>query len=192
MIMLLSLALIPLDVEIIQAVVSLRTPLVNWFMIYYTTYGNYIFALIEGLILIFSRKRNYRDILYLVLNSYAGWFIADRIVESLKNIVRRPRPYVLFNSIEPLVKSDGFSFPSGHSSAAWALALPFMMVINSHKVKFTLVLFATLISFSRVYCGVHFLSDVIFGGCIGYVISKSIFENVVAKQLEARDRLQQY
>ncbi|MCR8487307.1 MAG: phosphatase PAP2 family protein [Crenarchaeota archaeon] len=192
MIMLLSLALIPLDVEIIQAVVSLRTPLVNWFMIYYTTYGNYIFALIEGLILIFSRKRDYRDILYLVLNSYAGWFIADRIVESLKNIVRRPRPYVLFNSIEPLVKSDGFSFPSGHSSAAWALALPFMMVINSHKVKFALVLFATLMSFSRVYCGVHFLSDVIFGGCIGYVISKSIFENAVAKQLEARGRLQQY
>lgn len=190
--MLLSLALIPLDVEIIQAVVSLRTPLVNWFMIYYTTYGNYIFALIEGLILIFSRKRDYRDILYLVLNSYAGWFIADRIVESLKNIVRRPRPYVLFNSIEPLVKSDGFSFPSGHSSAAWALALPFMMVINSHKVKFALVLFATLMSFSRVYCGVHFLSDVIFGGCIGYVISKSIFENAVAKQLEARGRLQQY
>lgn len=186
LIILLSLALVSVDEEIIRVVISMRAPPIDWLMIYYTVYGNYVFALVEGLILLAIRKQKYKNFLYLVLNSYAGWFVADRIVESIKNIVRRPRPFVAFNSVEPLVVESGFSFPSGHSSAAWALALPFMLYAKSRTVRIALVIFAAMMSFSRVYCGVHFLSDVIFGGCIGYAVSKSIFDNITAKRLEIR------
>jgi len=180
-----SLVAIPFDMAIMRAVTSHRIPIINMFMMYYTMYGNYVFALIEGLILLRLKNRRFRNFLYLVLNSYFGWFIADRIVAAIKNIVRRPRPYIQDSSITPIVTAGGFSFPSGHSSAAWALTVPFILTARSRLIKLVLILFAILMSFSRVYCGVHFLSDIIFGGYIGYVVSKSIFENITAKKLSA-------
>jgi len=180
---LLSLLIIPLDMEIAEAVFSWRTPIMDTFMIYYTTYGNYIFALAEGMILLASKNKKFRYYLYLVLNSYFGWFVADRLVVAIKNIIRRPRPYVANPAITALAPVGGFSFPSGHSSAAWALATPFIVTTRSRITRFLLILFAVLMSFSRVYCGAHFVSDVIFGGCIGYIISKQIYDNITAEKL---------
>ena len=38
------------------------------------------------------------------------------------------------------------------------------------KFKYVWVIFASLVAFSRVYFGLHFLSDIIVGGLIGYII----------------------
>ena len=176
-------SVLPVDNLIVQTIFLHRHPMLNIFFIYYTIFGNYIFALIEGILLFAFKNDKFRRHLYLVLNSYAGWFIADRIVVAIKNLTRRLRPFISDPTITPLVSAGGFSFPSRHSCAAWALITPFLISTDSWSIRVLLILFAVLMSFSRVYCGVHYTSDIIIGACIGYAVSKLIFDNLTSKKI---------
>jgi undecaprenyl-diphosphatase len=89
---------------------------------------------------------------------------------TLKRIVDRPRPH-----LEPLVHGEGPSFPSGHPMAAIALwgLLPPIVALFTHKrllwwwsVAVSLTVIA-LVGMSRVYLGVHWLSDVVAALLLG-------------------------
>lgn len=66
-----------------------------------------------------------------------------------------------------------FSFPSGHSITAFALAL----VLGSFYPEFQvpLLVIATSIALSRIILGMHFLSDVLAGSAIGILIGYTCF-----------------
>jgi len=85
----------------------------------------------------------------------------------LKKTARRRRPC----AIEPhcwstLLPPDYFSFPSGHSLTAFAVAIPLSLAYPS--LLLGLVFCALSIAVSRVLLGMHFLSDVIAGCLIGF------------------------
>jgi len=92
----------------------------------------------------------------------------------LKVIFQRQRPYQLgIVSVMPVLEKASylvwnFSFPSFQAMLAFC-GIP-LLSKEFPKLKYIWVIFATLIAFSRVYFGLHFLSDVIFGGLIGYLI----------------------
>lgn len=85
----------------------------------------------------------------------------------LKNIVARPRPYTM---IEGLILAGpaewDWSFPSGHTGASFAVAVC-MLLLMSRKIGIPALILAILISFSRLYIGVHYPTDVICGALIG-------------------------
>ena len=85
----------------------------------------------------------------------------------LKNAVARIRPYDAVETIVPLVgKLSDYSFPSGHTCASFAAAMVYLkMLPKKYGVPF--VILAVLIAFSRLYVGVHYLTDVIGGLIIG-------------------------
>ncbi|MGY5452023.1 phosphatase PAP2 family protein [Agarivorans sp. MS3-6] len=87
----------------------------------------------------------------------------------LKQIFRRDRPQSLPVFICP---SDRFSFPSGHSAGAFVMAACVAEVFPSWAML--AFCWAGLIAFSRVLLGVHFVSDVIAGACLGLVIVYSL------------------
>jgi len=92
------------------------------------------------------------------------------LVNGLKGIINRDRPDVLH-----LVEAVGSSFPSGHAGAA-AAVWPAVALILGRTARRPVravfagvaVLIAVAVAASRALLGVHWLTDVVAGGVIGY------------------------
>lgn len=84
----------------------------------------------------------------------------------LKNVIARPRPFTLWPEMTLLIpEPHGFSCPSGHTTSSFAAATSIFLY---HKKWGALaLLWAALIGFSRMYFTVHYLTDVLFGICLG-------------------------
>ena len=81
-------------------------------------------------------------------------------------MIARPRPFDVIGGIELLIQAPtDFSFPSGHTSAAFAAAV--VMLMNRSNMKYCLLGFAVVMGFSRIYLHVHYLTDVIGGVAVG-------------------------
>lgn len=100
---------------------------------------------------------------------------AGATVLTVKEIVRRARPEAAYQAyIE-----TGFSFPSAHATLAAALYgslmyLAWRMIPSRYgrmAITAALALLIALIAFSRLYLGVHYLSDVIAGLLVGGIFA---------------------
>lgn len=99
--------------------------------------------------------------------------ITDQVTASLmKPFFERLRP-CHHPEIAPLVKLVGncggkYSFASSHAANTFGLASLFFFYERFFsKVGFLLILWAAVVSYSRVYLGVHFPGDILVGGLIG-------------------------
>lgn len=100
----------------------------------------------------------------------------------IKHIVKRVRPCHTLDDDEQLIDRPRFySFPSGHTTASFAMvgvALMRCKVITFMPI----LMLAMLIAFSRIYLRVHYLTDVIAGMILGLtcgICSVLIFNTVV-------------
>ena len=87
------------------------------------------------------------------------------ITELIRFFWERPRPFIENNVNLLLSHSATGSFPSGH--AAFFFALSAVVYFYNKKTGFFFFLASFLISISRVFCGVHWPSDIIAGAAIG-------------------------
>jgi membrane-associated phospholipid phosphatase len=89
---------------------------------------------------------------------------------TFKFLFHSPRPFWVSNDVKALVKETSFGIPSGHSLNAMALWGYFT---SASKNKWIRVIFISIIFFiglSRLYLGVHFITDVLSGWIIGLLI----------------------
>ena len=111
------------------------------------------------------------------------------ITQVLKHIIGRPRPKNFFLDLPvdmPIGKTyfdfftrnvDFHSFPSGH--AATIFVVGFVFAFFFPKIKYYIFLLFSTVAFSRVFIGVHFLSDIIAGlfvAYLGYFFTKLILK----------------
>ncbi len=84
----------------------------------------------------------------------------------VKNGLRRRRPQEALPGFRSLITaSDQFSFPSGHSSAAFLLATALLLVYGTAAAP--MYLWAGGVALSRVLLGVHFPGDIAAGALMG-------------------------
>jgi membrane-associated phospholipid phosphatase len=99
------------------------------------------------------------------------------VEQPIKALFRRRRPFI--DIVRALVvgrRPDGWSFPSGHSAAAFSGAWVLSTIWPSRAPLFFTL--AASVGFSRVYVGAHYPSDVISGAMSGLVIAEAIRRTV--------------
>ena len=90
----------------------------------------------------------------------------DGLVNLIKHAVERNRPFVTLNDVHLLVgRSGSYSMPSGHA-ANWFSATMVALLYYRRSVWIMLPI-ALVVSFSRIYNGVHYPGDVLAGAALG-------------------------
>lgn len=85
----------------------------------------------------------------------------------LKYSVNRPRPFTKYTYLENVTSGGSPSFPSGHTSDAFALATSLSIAYPKWYVIAPSYVWATAVGYSRMDLGVHYPSDVLIGALIG-------------------------
>ena len=126
-----------------------------------------IFWICIGLALMIPKKTRYCGMAVLIA------MLVDTIMleYGAKFIFTRVRPCNLVNDVDMLIpKPNSYSFPSNHSASAFAAAVAVAMTVKSKVGIASGFVVSSLIAFSRVYCFVHYPSDVIVGVIAGSLI----------------------
>jgi undecaprenyl-diphosphatase len=130
--------------------------------------GNYfIAAWVLIIIAIGFFSSNLRRNVYLALVS--ALVSRGIVVEILKRIFDRPRPYEMFLNLHQLIADNdhGLSFPSGHTAIYFSLAFAFWKT----KYFWPFLFLAFIGSLARVFVGVHYPADILVGALIGILMS---------------------
>lgn len=151
-----------------QLINSNHNPLADQFLNYFTHYGDGIMWLPLALFC-FLYRRKY------VIAVVAGLIISTILAQFLKRVIYPDelRPITYLSESFPVHVVEGVrmkrihSFPSGHTTTAFAMALIMAHMINKKLWSFILPLFAAFAAYSRVYLGQHFPTDILAGMCIG-------------------------
>lgn len=111
-------------------------------------------------------KKKYK--LFIIVLSSISSVIINNLV---KIIVRRERPDYL-----RMVMEKSYSFPSGHAMISALFFGSIIYLVNKYNLKykklitFSLSTFVLLVGISRIYFGVHYLTDVVGGYLLGFIV----------------------
>lgn len=138
-----------------------------------------------GILLLFWKKT--RPIGITMLISLLFDFLIINV--TLKGLVARPRPFVVNETIRPLITnvSPYRSFPSGHSGGSFSAMLALYRWVPK-KIGIPAVILAALVALSRLYVGVHYPTDILAGCLVGLVCSTAAYYLVqmVREKLEEK------
>lgn len=158
-------------------------PVLDVFYNYLTDFGDGFFAIAVVIILFFA-KRKY------VIDSILCFTLPALLTQALKRLVFYDhfRPSIRMKDVLELHYVPGVnmhsmhSFPSGHTTSAFAVFL-FLALITSNKKWGALYLLAAIfIGISRIYLLQHFYEDVLVGSFIGTVGTTLIFTFIQHKR----------
>ena len=146
------------------------------FFKYFTHFGDGLFVL--ALCVVFLIQKKY----YQSLLIFITYVVSGILSQVIKNVVLADRPQLYFSKLGqtihevPGVKMYTIhSFPSGHTTTAFALAIMLALIYPGKPIHFLFLAMAIGVGFSRIYLGQHFPIDVWAGACLGVMSSLLVF-----------------
>lgn len=124
-----------------------------------------------------------KDGLIFALKSFLAAAIGWAASEFIGAIVFRPRPFAALAGVVKLVSRGAWerSFPSGHATAAFALAVSLFLYARGARhasfraLSYVGLTLAALVSLGRVFVGVHYPLDVLGGAFLGTLAAAVVF-----------------
>ena len=151
---------------------ALANPVFDWFFVFITEVKNWYVVYAVALISLmwFGKKRGVVTVLLLLLTIVISDQLSSFVV---KPLVDRLRPCHVLEHVRLLVGcGGGKSFTSSHATNNFAMAV--LVMHFWPKAKWYLLVWAALVSFSRVYVGVHYPSDILGGAILGAAIAAGV------------------
>lgn len=161
-----------MEIDILNYIQTLRTPIGDVLMPFISSLGNggFVWIVLDIALIIIPKTRK------------AGIVVAFAIILDvllcnglLKPLVARIRPCNVVknvNMLNPIPKD--FSFPSGHTAVSFAVTSALYFCKN--KIWIPSALLSLLIAFSRMYLYVHYPSDILGGVVLGILVGKLAYD----------------
>ena len=177
--------ILKLDSQLFLFLNNLGSPAFDNFWIYLSYKESNIIFYLALLVFYFyskSKKIKLSEVFYSLLFIAIMIAIADQTANLFKDSFQRLRPCYnesLISFVRLVNESCGgkYGFFSAHASNSFSLAVFFGLLYKNRfrYIIYISLLYASLISYSRIYLGVHFPLDILFGGVYGITIGLVVF-----------------
>jgi undecaprenyl-diphosphatase len=168
-----------IDQQLLLSINSLNSPFFDQVM--HAISGRLIWVPLYLAVLIFLEKKYKRKFLIILIFIILAVTLADQLSVILKNLTQRLRP-----CYEPSLKGlvhivNGecgglYSFVSSHASNSFNVALLSLLFIKKRWYSISIIIWALIVGFSRIYLGVHYPGDVLCGSILGAFIGWSMYK----------------
>ena len=158
-----------LDKYLFNFLIKLKCKPLSGILYVITKIGSTIGVIVVLLIILipFIKLKKLSDFNYVFINTILGVLL----MKGIKEIVRRARPSWRW------IKESGYSYPSGHTISAVLLYGTLLLIVSKNvngKLRKPLIIFLSIMLFlipiSRIYFGVHYLTDVLASYILGFII----------------------
>jgi undecaprenyl-diphosphatase len=167
-----------LDQHIFLFLNSLHSPFMDQVM--YTISGRVIWIPLYLAILVSVGIKYKRKFFIILIFIILAATLADQSSVFMKNLVQRLRPChePSLAGMVHLVKGECggvYSFVSSHATNSFDVALLSLLFIKKRWFSISIIIWALVIGYSRIYLGVHYPGDVLCGSVLGAFIGWSIY-----------------
>ena len=169
-----------LDQQIFIFLNSLNSPF--WDDIMYNISEKYIWIPFYLFLIMLVVDRYKKKAVWIILFTIASVSLADMVsVNLFKEVFERLRPChePALQDIVHLVNNHcggKFGFVSSHASNTFALAVFLAFFLGKRSMVVMIITWAIVVSYSRIYLGVHYPGDVLGGALLGSLIAALLFQ----------------
>ena len=169
-----------LDQQLLLFLNSLNSPF--WDQVMYAISGKLTWAPLYLAIMIYLGVKYRRKFFVILFFIILGITLADQIsVHLFKNVFQRLRPChePELEGLVHLVKGECgglYGFVSSHATNSFYVALFSLLFIKKRWFTISIVLWASVVGYSRIYLGVHYPGDVVCGSILGAMVGWGIYK----------------
>ena len=161
------------EIEIIKYIQNLKNPFFDAFFSFFTFLASFwgVLILFFAFLLFLNKRYAIKFFVVYVINIGINFL--------LKIVINRPRPFEVSNEVLNSMQALGKSFPSGHMVSATTISFFICLYLFKKYKSFSArliiivahILFLVCVGISRMYLGQHYLTDLIAGVLVGFILS---------------------
>lgn len=167
-----------IDQQLFLFINSLNSPFLNQLM--HAISGKLIWVPLYLAILVFMGIKYRRKFFIILIFIILAATLADQTSVLVKNLILRLRPChePSLKGLVHLVNGEcggKYGFVSSHATNSFNVALISLLFIKKRWFSISIIAWALVVGYSRIYLGVHYPGDVLFGSLLGAFIGWSMF-----------------